>query len=295
MALRYEGACRLCGTTLPARAKAVYERSTKTVRCVHCPTDTAPPAPAAPEPTPAPPTPITPPAPPPPAVPVEDTFIAGDAGGSARVEFERRHQRREDKVRAAHPKIGGFLLAVTDDPQSTAAWDKGAIGEEKLGRSMNKAAGPLLRVLHDRRVPRSTANIDHIAVTPSGVWVIDAKRYKGRPILKVEGGFLSPRVEKLIVGRRDCTKLVDSMLKQTEIVKTALEATGEAPPIHAALCFVDADWPLFGGAITTRGVRALWWDKLLTILRKPGDLDQDAIRTVWERLTQALPAYQRKT
>lgn len=34
MKLRYAGVCRLCGTELPARADAIYERATKTVRCV---------------------------------------------------------------------------------------------------------------------------------------------------------------------------------------------------------------------------------------------------------------------
>jgi len=40
------------------------------------------------------------------------------------------------------------------------------------------------------------ANIDHIVVCPSGVVVIDAKRYRGRPSLQTQGGFFSPRVEK---------------------------------------------------------------------------------------------------
>ena len=34
MRLRYAGVCRICGTELPARAEAVYERTTKTVRCL---------------------------------------------------------------------------------------------------------------------------------------------------------------------------------------------------------------------------------------------------------------------
>jgi hypothetical protein len=33
-------------------------------------------------------------------------------------------------------------------------------------------------VLHDRRIPGSRANIDHIAIAATGVWVIDSKRYK---------------------------------------------------------------------------------------------------------------------
>ena len=37
MKLRYAGSCRLCGTDLPARADAIYERTSKTVRCARCP------------------------------------------------------------------------------------------------------------------------------------------------------------------------------------------------------------------------------------------------------------------
>ncbi|GAA2161866.1 hypothetical protein GCM10009845_12560 [Pedococcus bigeumensis] len=45
--------------------------------------------------------------------------------------------------------------------------------------------------------PGSRANIDHLAVTAGGVHVIDAKKYRGRPQLKIEGGILRPRVERL--------------------------------------------------------------------------------------------------
>ena len=34
MRLRYVGACRVCGVELPAKVEAIYERTTKTVRCV---------------------------------------------------------------------------------------------------------------------------------------------------------------------------------------------------------------------------------------------------------------------
>lgn len=41
MRLRYAGVCRRCGTDLPARADAIYEKATKTVRCVDCTPSTA--------------------------------------------------------------------------------------------------------------------------------------------------------------------------------------------------------------------------------------------------------------
>jgi len=263
MRLRYPGTCRVCGLELPARAEAIYDRSTKTVRCV------AHEARATDEP------------------PVVDLIEHGTAGASARREFQRRKDSREERIRANHPRLGGFILAVTDEQQSTKAWDLGARGEEKLGRQLNQLASDTLRLLHDRRIPGSRANIDHLAVTPSGVYVIDAKKYKGRPHLKIEGGLIRPRVERLLVGSRECTKLVDGVLKQVAVVRGLLDS---AVPVHGVLCFVEADWPLVGGAFTTRGVQALWPKKLYPQLRAEGSLTLEALVDIHRGLARALPA-----
>jgi len=63
-------------------------------------------------------------------------------------------------------------------------------------------------VLHDRRIPGTRANIDHIAIAPSGLWAIDAKHYKGRVEHVDKGGwFLTDW--RLLVGGRDKTGLVE--------------------------------------------------------------------------------------
>ncbi|WP_460829483.1 nuclease-related domain-containing protein [Nocardioides hungaricus] len=93
-------------------------------------------------------------------------------------------------------------MALAEERQSTKAWATGAVGEERLGARLDSLVSESVAVLHDRRIPGSKANIDHIAITAAGIWVIDAKRYKGRPELKIEGGILRPKVEKVLVGRR---------------------------------------------------------------------------------------------
>jgi hypothetical protein len=110
----------------------------------------------------------------------------------------------------------------------------------------------------------SASAIDHIVVAPAGVFVVDAKRYKGRPHLRVEGGIIRERVEKLMVGGRDCSKLVTGIQKQVDLVAAALAASDviDLPPIRGMLCFVDADWPLFGGAFTTANIDVLWPKKV---------------------------------
>ncbi len=212
---------------------------------------------------------------------------SGVAGASARREFERRRANREQRIRTAHPRLGGLILAVSDDPQSTKAWAVGANGEEALGRRLDGLASPTVRVLHDRRIPRTRANIDHIVVCPAGVLVVDAKKYTGRPHLRVEGGFLQPRTEKLMVGSRDGGKLVDGVLKQVDLVRSALGE--ESVEVRGYLCFVAADWPLFGGSFATRGVTALWPKKLAGVIAEPGPLSEDEIHRLHGRLATAFP------
>ncbi|MEP6631570.1 MAG: nuclease-related domain-containing protein [Lapillicoccus sp.] len=163
----------------------------------------------------------------------------------------------------------------------------GANGEETLGRRLDGLASPSVQVLHDRRIPRSRANIDHIVLCPAGVLVVDAKQYKGRPHLRVEGGLFAPRTEKLMVGSRDGNKLVDGVLKQVDLVRAAINE--ESVEVRGYLCFVAADWPLFGGSFATRGVTALWPKRLAGVVAAPGPLTEDAIQRLHSRLAKTFP------
>lgn len=255
MKLRYAGVCRLCRANLPAQQEAIYESSTKSVRCVECAAVIVGDEPAT----------------------VDLLDDGGVAGSSARREYERRKAKDEERLRQKWGKLGGIAVALSDEKQSTKAWATGAVGEERLGARLDSLVSESVVVLHDRRIPGSRANIDHIAVTTAGTWVIDAKRYKGRPELKIEGGILRPKVEKVLVGRRDCTKLVDGVLKQIELVR---DVVGDVP-VKGALCFVEADWPLIGGAFSTRGIDILWPRRLVRLLSAAeGSVDVSAMRDV---------------
>lgn len=255
MRLRYAGACRQCGARIAAGTEAIYEGETKSIRCLVCATDRRVALTPVLEPTRDESTPIEP----------------GTAGSSARREYERRKAKDKEKLRGKWGRLGGLAVALADERPSTSAWDRGAIGEERLGARINALASEDLAVLHDRRIPGSKANIDHIVITPGGIWVIDAKRYKGRPELKVAGGMLRSRVEKLLVGGRDSTKLVDGVLKQVDVVQDLVGSV----PVNGVLCFIEADWPLIGGAFMTRGVHVLWPKRLAKVLeaQRAGDVD----------------------
>ena len=193
----------------------------------------------------------------------------GTAGASAMREYNRRaardaarvEQRKED-VRDAYGDgfIGKIatLLAVDDTPRrSTEVWKQGAVGEERVAAILDALAEVGVVALHDRRIPGTLANIDHLVVTPWGVWVIDAKRYLGkRPDVVSEGGLLGiGATQRLTVGGRKQDKLIEGVLAQVELVAAV---AGEAVEVRGMLCFVEADWPLIGGHFTVRGVRVVW-------------------------------------
>jgi hypothetical protein len=60
-------------------------------------------------------------------------------------------------------------------------WDAGAIGEERVGAVLDAGVRPTTRVMHDRllKPSGSKANLDHIVVSPAGVFLIDTKNWVG--------------------------------------------------------------------------------------------------------------------
>jgi hypothetical protein len=256
--LRYSAACVGCGIALARGTEAWYRQATREVRCLACG----------------------------PAERFEDVPAPdpGVAGASARREFERRHANRQADVKnRLGVRLGGIVLALTDDPQSTRAWARGARGEEKLAAALAEVSG--VRVLHDRRVPGTRGNLDHLVVSPAGVFVVDAKRYQGMVRVRDRGGWFRTDL-RLYVGHRDCSQLVDQMGWQIEAVTAALGASGVAslPPITPVLCFVDAEWPLLRPPGTFRGVRLEGTRSIRRLVTAAQVLDEATI----ERLTGIL-------
>lgn len=193
------------------------------------------------------------------------------AGASARREYERRRANDEAHLRKSWGRLGGVAVALSSEKQSTKAWSTGAVGEERVGAILDRLASDSCHVLHDRRIPGSRANIDHLVVDASGIWVIDAKRYSGKPERRVEGGLFRPRVEKLLVKGRDKTTLVEGVQWQMSKVHEVLPGI----PLVGVLCFVDAEWGLLDASFTVGGVTVAWPRKLASMMKhsKPVGVD----------------------
>lgn len=214
----------------------------------------------------------------------EGVIDGGTAGASARREHARRKSNREERTRAKHPRLGGLLIALQNEPRQEQVWATGARGEERVAERLAELLAPGILLLHDRRVPSSRANIDHIAVAPSGVWVIDTKRYQGK--VEIRRSLLQP--PRLTIAGRDKSKLVDGLAGQVEIVRVALAETAARVPVHGALCFVDAELPTFG-TLTFNGYPLVYVKALAKRINKPGAVPAEQVGPIAAELARRLP------
>jgi hypothetical protein len=80
----------------------------------------------------------------------------------------------------------GWGMRFRPSPDALA-WRRGAAGERRTARLLSQLERHGWVVLHDLAVPGSRANIDHLAIGPGGVFVIDSKQYRGRLQLDSSG------------------------------------------------------------------------------------------------------------
>src|SRR4051794_11169054 len=259
LALRYAGTCSLCGIELSRGTEAIWNRNEKTITCLAC-------APSSGEPE------------------------SGEAGASAASEGQRRRDKRVEEVRRKHGDHAAAVAEAMAERDHAASWGKGSEGESRLAEFVLREVGDAVIPLHDRLIPGTRGNIDHIFIASNGVWVVDAKSYKGK-VEQRQSGPIWRRENAVYVGGRNRTSLAAGVEKQVAAVKAALSPDPEvrATDIYAALCFLEADWGLFDPPFSVGTVWVVYPKALRKSLRKNGPLSRENMQRIARRLDLSLP------
>jgi hypothetical protein len=85
---------------------------------------------------------------------------------------------RAGLVGLAVAALVGWRLRFRPSEQARA-WQRGAQGERRTARLLRRLARDGYVVFHDLGVPGSDANVDHLVIGRSGVFVIDSKQWTG--------------------------------------------------------------------------------------------------------------------
>jgi hypothetical protein len=268
--LRYPATCSICRSGLQPGTQGWWNSTTRSATCTAC------------HPT----TPVA-------VSSVSDSVpplgLTDQAGASVRLIYEQKRGLRNTRIEQQWGPLSGVVKFFSDEPQSTKAWAKGAEGERKLAAHLRRTVGDRVVVLHDRRIPGSRANIDHLIVAASGVWIVDAKSYKGKVEQRDLGKWLKSD-NRLYVNGRDQSKLADGLFKQITAVLQALDGLDSDVDFMAALCFVDSEWGLFAKPFLQGGVLVTWPKMLSKAIVESGPLSRDEMVAVAEALAGRLPA-----
>jgi Nuclease-related domain len=258
--LRYPATCASCGISLSKGSEAVWNAAAKSVTCLAC-------------------------------FPSR-VLDSGAAGASAAAEAARRAERKVDEVRRKHGDHAAEVARQMAERDAAATWGKGSNGESRLANYIAREVGDRLIALHDRLIPGTRGNIDHIFVSPTGVWVVDAKAYEGK-VVQREVGPLWRRDNELYIRGRNRTALARGVLRQVDAVLAAMRSDESLHGIdvNAVLCLVESEWALLDFPFQVGNVWVMYPGALKKRLRKSGPLSPEMIQRIGRRLDLSLPRY----
>ena len=143
-------------------------------------------------------------------------------------------------VGLAAAALVGWRLRFRPSEQART-WQRGARGERHTARLLDRLTRNGFVVFHDLAMPGNTsANVDHLVIGPSGVFVIDSKQWTGRVHQSADG----------LVWHNHCRldRTLATVCWQAETVGRLLGASpnrcwvSTAPRSKAAACMPGA-WP----------------------------------------------------
>jgi hypothetical protein len=129
-------------------------------------------------------------------------------------------------------------------PAEIEAWRSDARAERRNARSLDRLARAGFTVLHDRCLPDSAGNVDHLVVGPSGAWLVETDTHPG-PLRRNQAGLWSGKVPlrpmlSLVSWMADkvATALVADLPDGWQIDAQPVVAFARAEPPHG-LALID--------------------------------------------------------
>ncbi|MGW2255411.1 nuclease-related domain-containing protein [Kitasatospora sp. NPDC001660] len=147
----------------------------------------------------------------------------------------------------------GWLVALAQAPQSTTAWRSGAEGERATERLLRPLARRGWHVLHDRALPFTRANVDHLVVGRRGLFAVDSKNWQARGARVQFDG----RTGTLWYGRQETNKTVTTAQWEATRAASAIGARLGSPVTVSAIVCVHGAPVGRTGILTVGGVTIL--------------------------------------
>jgi Nuclease-related domain len=104
--------------------------------------------------------------------------LAAAAGALGQVLATQARLPRAGLVGLVAAALVGWRLRFRLSEQARS-WQRGAHGERRTARLLDRLTRDGYVVFHDLAIPDSPANVDHLVIGPTGLFVIDSKQWTG--------------------------------------------------------------------------------------------------------------------
>lgn len=168
--------------------------------------------------------------------------------------------RRARQLRTPLVRVATAVGIRTRAEQRARRFEAGAAGEKRTGKLIDPLSREGWTILHDRGLPGTRANVDHLAISPGGaVFMPDTKHWSARYPITIRNG-------RLWHGTRDVTDRLDGLFHEQKLVAKVLGA-----PVVPIIAMHGAPLHTTNGHHThelkIHGVRIVPADRLPNVLR----------------------------
>lgn len=195
------------------------------------------------------------------------------------------------KVERGKDPVGGSAALRESRVRHDHNFTKGAAGEYLMDISLHKHVNEGAVILADRSVPGTAANIDHVVVAQSGVWIIDSKYWRGA--IDYRASTRMGMDTRLYVGGVDRTSVVEKIFNL--VIPVAQLIGDKSVPIRPALVFIEGDWRKLSATriLANRpyqhlGVWISWPKAIWKKINETGPLDGETVHRLGEFLDEKL-------
>ena len=170
-----------------------------------------------------------------------------------------------------------------------APW--GVEREYRVGRALRDALRDGELIFSDRRIDGAAQTTDHVVVATSGVWVIDAKRWKAVSFRATDD---RGSVARLYAGDHDVTALVDGLCDC--LFRVAAVVRDPSVPLRPAMAILTEQCR-FAAGLRFRLGKPIWHGDVLIgppgvlveQIRRSGPLTREQVLHIGHRVDEALP------
>ncbi|MGW3164816.1 nuclease-related domain-containing protein [Streptomyces sp. NPDC001142] len=189
---------------------------------------------------------------------------------------------RARQLRTPAVRIADALNIPTQRGQEAGRYAVAAEAEQRTADRIDPLRREGWTILHDLALPTGRANVDHLAISPSGVVVMpDTKRWSGRYRVRTRGG-------RLFHGDRDVTDRLNGLRHEARTISRVLRV-----PVTPLVVMDGA--PIEGGELTFDGIRIVPAERAPSVLRSIGSTrtSRDA-QALADAAARHFPPYTRK-